>query len=40
MKENDRNSLRNLLSGCEWEHLKWFDTNIAEDRYALNFNPL
>jgi len=38
MKDKDKQTLKQLLSGHEWDHIKWYETNKAQDRYALNFN--
>lgn len=42
LKMNDKNkdTLKSLLSGKEWAHIKWFETSRAKDRFALNFNLL
>ncbi len=38
MKDKDKQTLKQLLSGQEWNHIKWYETNKAQDRYALSFN--
>lgn len=40
MQDNDKQTLKKLLAGREWEHLKWFETTKAENCYALNFNSI
>jgi hypothetical protein len=38
MPEKDKETLKRLFIGKEWEHLKLFETSRSEGRYALNFN--
>jgi hypothetical protein len=40
MAERDRKTLRNLLSGGEWEHVKWFESIKSETKYSLEFKRL
>ncbi|HDJ1439476.1 TPA: DUF2971 domain-containing protein [Serratia rubidaea] len=40
MAERDRKTLWNLLSGGEWEHVKWFQSIKSETKYSLEFERL
>ncbi|EMN8763442.1 MULTISPECIES: DUF2971 domain-containing protein [Serratia] len=37
MAERDRQTLRNLLSGAEWDHVKWFQSIKSATKYSLEF---
>lgn len=37
MTERDRQTLRNLLSGAEWDHVKWFQSIKSATKYSLEF---
>lgn len=38
MESHNKQTLKELLSSEEWSHVKWYETNKAQDRYALSFN--
>lgn len=38
MTERDKQTLRTLLSGAEWDHVKWFQSIKSETKYSLDFN--
>lgn len=40
MPERDRVSLRKLLSGAEWNHVKWYQSRKSATKYALEFEHL
>ncbi len=40
MVERDKNTLRNLLSGAEWDHVKWFQSIKSSTKYSLEFERL
>jgi hypothetical protein len=40
MPDRDKRTLRNLLNGNSWNHLKWFETTKANNRFALEFNKI
>lgn len=40
MEEHHKSSLKSLLASEEWKHVKWYETEKAVDRYALNFNQI
>lgn len=40
MAERDRQTLRNLLSGVEWNHVKWFQSIKSATKYSLEFERL
>lgn len=37
MDERDKKTLRTLLSGPEWSHLKWFQSTKSPIKYSLDF---
>ncbi|HHQ6578148.1 TPA: DUF2971 domain-containing protein [Serratia fonticola] len=40
MAERDKKTLRNLLSGAEWDHVKWFQSIKSATKYSLEFERL
>lgn len=40
MPERDRVTLLNLLSGSEWNHVKWYQSKKSATKYALEFENL
>lgn len=35
--ERDKATLKNIVSGCEWSHVKWFQAVKSKSKYALEF---
>ena len=40
MTNRDKLTLKKLLEGNEWSHVKWFQAEKAEDKFALEFVPV
>ena len=40
MSERDKKTLRELLSGPEWKHLKWFQTHKSDKKFGLVFKQI
>ena len=40
MAERDRLTLRKLLSGSEWKHVKWYQAVKSKTKYALEFQKI
>ncbi len=40
MAERDKQTLRNLLSEAEWDHVKWFQSIKSATKYSLDFERL
>lgn len=40
MAERDKQTLRTLLSGAEWDHVKWFQSAKSPTKYSLDFKRL
>jgi len=40
MSERDKNTLRNLLSGEEWQHIQWYQAVKSKTKYALEFEKI
>ena len=40
MPPHQKESLRSLLSTDEWQHVKWYQTEKAKNKYALNFTEI
>ena len=40
MTERDKVTLKALLKGPEWSHVKWFQSEKADEKFALEFNQI
>lgn len=40
MTEIDKKKLRELLSGSDWDHVKWFQGEKSTGKFALDFNEI
>ena len=40
MEERDKVTLKKLLSGSEWQHLRWFQAEKLPDKFGLGFKKL
>ncbi|MFQ2460714.1 hypothetical protein ACK31Q_10560, partial [Aeromonas caviae] len=38
--ERDKATLKNITSGCEWSHVKWFQAVKSKSKYALEFERI